>query len=139
MRNKYVPKQQVLTSDSGGTKSVVVSRIAHEIQTPLLRPLPKDTPHRILSIDMGIRNLALCLVHIPPSKAPRITAWQRVTVSERPDSSSNGTESFEPIEYAAKAYSLMKSSLEKYDPHTILIERQRYRSAGGAAIQEWRS
>jgi cruciform cutting endonuclease 1 len=86
---------------------------------------------------MGIRNLALCLLHVSPSQTPQITDWNRVTVSQKPDAENPKTESFEPIEYAAKAYEIIKTSLERYDPHTILIERQRYRSAGGAAIQEW--
>jgi Mitochondrial resolvase Ydc2 / RNA splicing MRS1 len=85
---------------------------------------------------MGIRNLALCLIQIPTGgKIPQISSWNRITVSSKPECP--GTESFEPIEYAEKAYTLMKSSLEKYNPDTILIERQRYRSAGGSAIQEW--
>lgn len=79
---------------------------------------------------MGIRNLALCSLHVPSSASSpvKITNWERL--SEDP-------ESFEPIDLAAKAYSLIKLSLEKYDPHTILIERQRYRSGGGSAILEW--
>jgi hypothetical protein len=79
---------------------------------------------------MGIRNLALCSLHVPSSSSSpvKITNWERL--SEDP-------ESFEPIDLAAKAYSLIKHSLEKYDPHTILIERQRYRSGGGSAILEW--
>lgn len=88
---------------------------------------------------MGIRNLALCVLHIPSSfQIPEITDWDRITVSQKPDSSTPSVaESFEPIDYAAKAYMIMKYSLEKYNPHTILIERQRYRSGGGVAVQEW--
>jgi cruciform cutting endonuclease 1 len=87
---------------------------------------------------MGIRNLALCLVHVPSTQSsPLISHWKRVTVSQKPMPDAEQTESFEPIEYAAKAYSLMKTALEEYNPHTILIERQRYRSGGGAAVQEW--
>jgi Mitochondrial resolvase Ydc2 / RNA splicing MRS1 len=87
---------------------------------------------------MGIRNLALCSLSIPPDReippVPRIDAWSRVTVSAK---STEGGETFEPSEYAKKAYELMRKSLEMYRPHTILIERQRYRSGGAAAVQEW--
>jgi hypothetical protein len=87
---------------------------------------------------MGIRNLAMCLVHIPSTQIPKVTDWSRVTVSERPEASETPVpETFEPIDYAAKAYTLMKYSLERYKPHTILIERQRYRSGSSSAIQEW--
>lgn len=51
--------------------------------------------------------------------------------------STTGAETFEPSEYAKKAYELMSTSLEMYRPHTVLIERQRYRSGGAAAVQEW--
>lgn len=124
----------------GGTKPILAQRITQEVQTPLLRPFPSNAPHRILSIDMGIRNLALCLIHIPhASQIPEISDWHRLVVSARPvqTDSSIVAESFEPIDYAAKAYNLMKYSIEAYKPHTILIERQRYRSGGSAGVQEW--
>ena len=75
----------------------------------------------------------------PSSSVPvKITSWERLTVCEKPDPSSPpDSESFEPIDLAAKAYALIKQSLEKHNPHTILIERQRYRSGGGAPILEW--
>ena len=140
MRNRsFLFIRTILTAATSGTKPILTQRITHELQTPLLRPLSDSTPHRILSIDMGIRNLALCLLHIPASsQVPEITDWDRITVSQKPDPSTfSVAESFEPIDYAAKAYTLMKYSLEKYNPHTILIERQRYRSGGGVAVQEW--
>ena len=82
---------------------------------------------------MGIRNLALCLLSI--RHRPEISHWSTIKVSHKSEASTQ--ESFEPIDYAAKAYTLIKTALDTYDPHTILIERQRYRTAGGAAIQEW--
>jgi cruciform cutting endonuclease 1 len=119
---------------------VFVQRIANELRTPLLRSLPKGVPHKILSIDMGIRNLALCHLHAPSCQTPpvKITNWERLAISEKPDpDSAMESESFEPIDLAAKAYSVIKQSLEKYNPHTVLIERQRYRSAGCSSILEW--
>ena len=89
---------------------------------------------------MGIRNLALCHLQSPSSShLPfKIINWERLAVSERPDPSSpTDSESFAPIDLAGKAYTLIKQSLEKYDPHTILIESQRYRSSGGTSILEW--
>jgi cruciform cutting endonuclease 1 len=136
MRHKYI-LYNLANKVTGGTKPILAARLATDLQTPLLKPLRRNSSHRILSIDMGIRNLALCLVHVSPSQTPKITDWNRVTVSQKPDAENSKTESFEPIEYAAKAYEIIKTSLETYDPHTVLIERQRYRSAGGAAIQEW--
>lgn len=47
-------------------------------------------------------------------------------------------ESFEPSVYAIHANNLCRNILERFGPlDTILIERQRYRSAGGASVLEW--
>ena len=120
-----------------GSKEIVQMRLTKELRMPLIKPTPNNVPHRILSIDMGIRNLALCLLNIKSEPhPPQVSHWKRVTVSEKPESKDE-VESFDPIDFAPKAYTLIKNVLEEYEPHTVLIEQQRYRSAGGAAIQEW--
>lgn len=47
-------------------------------------------------------------------------------------------ESFEPSVYALLANTLVRHLLNRFSPlDAVLIERQRYRSGGAAAIQEW--
>lgn len=144
---------------------------------------------RILSIDMGIRNLAFAhLVYNPqpvsskttentsktknePGTTSRgtatLTAWHRLDLTTPSDptptlSSSSPTPQEEmnqatflkelapaspegnkqraefplPL-YAHHAHTLLTTLLNTYNPTHILIERQRFRSAGGSAVQEW--
>ena len=159
---------------------------------------------RILSVDMGIRNLAACLLEVPmqPGRergggeaehrykqrdgcmmVPSVIAWQRMRIPPSPatatttttdttttttNNSDNGNdnntacsesilgeppappasappippaESFSTSTFSHHAYNLaitlLRLSGPDSPPHQILIETQRYRSAGGAAVQEW--
>lgn len=147
----------------------------------LFNPNPDSKPWSILSIDMGIQNLAFAHLHLPRSDAtdnanpqvPVLTAWHRLAVSEISSLNLTGIENtqsktsqpkalgvppeksakkstkstsktkpkevdtFSPDIYAATAYNLLKSLLTAYRPTHILIERQRFRSGGGSAVQEW--
>jgi cruciform cutting endonuclease 1 len=162
---------------SSGTKSVLASRILSELAVASIpahhgaaktaaataaashnvakRTRWKASDHssramRVLSIDMGIRNLAYCVLDIPPpslvsqehagpSTIPSLVAWKRIAVSPRPSvpSLESTKETFEPHAYASLAYLLLMRTIHSYGPTLVLIERQRYRSAGSPAIQEW--
>lgn len=119
---------------------------------------------RILSIDMGIRNLAFALLtsrvqqqsRSKEVQKPVVELWRRIAVSatstgrlettpvngEHHNSVDRGTspmavkESFEPNVMATYAleYARYFAALR---PTHILIERQRFRSGGGSAVQEW--
>lgn len=168
---------------SSGTKSVLAARIEAALCQQLSIPSQKkdNDGWSVLSIDMGIQNLAFAHLRVPavsaaraPSK-PVLTAWHRLKVSEIGDldlqragtgakidsmdvselvsesevesttSAHNVTakpaaglkEGFSPDLYAATAYTLITSLLSAYKPTHILIERQRFRSGGGSAVQEW--
>lgn len=157
--------------NSSGTKTDLSSRLLAELQ---------DVPHssvksrinapakeqRIISIDMGIRNLAYCVIAVSaprtPSTAspkpaknrqqsqilPIVERWTRIAVSSKtlPITTSNAIEddpapkvkeAFDPATYAQHAYILVSDLLQSYKPTTVLIERQRYRSMGASAVQEW--
>ncbi|KAI9658532.1 MAG: hypothetical protein M1829_006758 [Trizodia sp. TS-e1964] len=161
--------------NSSGTKALLTSRMLEELQISRLpealgpsreTPKTKDDGLRILSIDMGIRNLAYCVLQLPSGSERNIItdnspvaviAWKRISISHKhakiPSSTatkakksnsspeapepSHGKEMFEPGLFANYAYKLFKDNLLLYHPTHILIERQRYRSMGSAAIQEW--
>lgn len=88
-----------------GTKAVIADRIVDDLRT--FEPLPPGT--RVLSIDLGIRNLAYSLLEVPESShglptkstkrarkkdiapssvvpiAPRLLAWERLALIPRVD------------------------------------------------------
>ncbi|KAJ5787206.1 hypothetical protein N7457_002196 [Penicillium paradoxum] len=152
-----------------------------------------DATWSILSIDMGVQNLAFAHLIVPRLSdavdvenlpIPKLTAWHRLAVSEisslnlipgdgngvthvevelgsgdgsdaskeiipitgdtgskllakAAKSTTKEKESFSPDLYAANAYTLISSLLAAYRPTHVLIERQRFRSGGGSAVQEW--
>lgn len=192
---------------SSGTKAVLVERLEGEIplcECPFLldsgmggdamksgtsekseKSAEKSTEMSILSIDMGIRNLAFTHLLVRPHSRTSITdkakaqartgtkakiaaevtlnAWRRLDITNdgipstfpgraeeakttQSSALTSGSESkenakekdtFSPALYAHHAYTLLTTLLQTYKPTHILIERQRFRSAGGSAVQEW--
>ncbi|KAF9884186.1 hypothetical protein FE257_002244 [Aspergillus nanangensis] len=176
---------------SSGPKAPLIQRLASELAQCEYRPDDhgsKTTTLSILSIDMGIRNLAFAHLLVPQSSSPAVggkrsssstpphsplittspisptlNAWRRLAISDLhlvPPSFSSSTandnpnnpstiprnlpdlvptskETFAPALYAQLAYDLLTSLLDTYRPTHVLIERQRFRSGGGSAVQEW--
>ncbi|KAF2720746.1 ribonuclease H-like protein [Polychaeton citri CBS 116435] len=142
-----------------GTKTALEANIRRCIQKPLL---PKNGG-RILSIDMGIRNLAYTVLDVSNegsflTQGLKIQKWHKLDVLDRtqgllpsevlsdltkqttPKSEVIGklvaNAAFTPSCLSRTAYDLALELLA-HRPNTILVERQRFRSAGGANIQEW--
>lgn len=132
-----------------------------------LRDGSKDETLRVLSIDMGIRNLAFALLTVETSSSvrgsreisrPMLRKWQRTSLTDvvpplssdvsiaEIDLTAKGpskavskaivAESFEPPILATHAYNFA-TYCAALKPTHILIERQRFRSGGQAAVQEW--
>lgn len=158
--------------NSSGTKPILTSQLLDHIPKATLAPIQprasRQEPCRILSIDMGIRNLAYCCL-VLPTPGPRVATdigipvvqdWARIAISqdsiklnkaedlvpkkatrkvERSEKveTSISKEAFDPATYSQHAYDLVTTLLNDLKPTHILIERQRFRSMGGSAVQEW--
>ncbi|SPQ20435.1 b40b04f9-dc7e-414f-94f4-fc5e559071d6 [Thermothielavioides terrestris] len=166
-----------------GTKAALVQRLRRAARR--LQPLPPTA--RILSIDLGLRNFAFCLLspaaQQPPASPPQqpasspaiitspvhLHAWHRLDLTlpstrtppppeadqtkgtqepnpdreelERRDreevEEEGDDDEFSPAALAALALRLATTHLLPLRPSHVLIERQRFRTAGGAAIFEW--
>jgi cruciform cutting endonuclease 1 len=110
-----------------------------------------------MSIDMGIKNLAFCdsIVSYPEkgslNASMTVMRWEKInlvpatTVTSSPPLDSNkisldadedeGQYSLSVL--SRTAYHLIKDTILTANPDIILIEKQRWRSGGGSAIQQW--
>ncbi|KAH8821199.1 mitochondrial putative cruciform cutting endonuclease 1 [Xylogone sp. PMI_703] len=137
---------------NSGTKPILRQRLVEEITAS--RSLNHGSERfRILSIDMGIRNLAYCILDVPfgrPSSSRNsklssrssIQAWQRLSVSTTPTMNVDSSiappkESFSPASLSEAAYTLLRTKLLLANPTHVLIERQRHRSSSSPHILEW--
>jgi cruciform cutting endonuclease 1 len=185
----------LIGAPSSGTKPALTRQIRQELgacnATTARKRSQKSTLVRttdslsIVSIDMGIRNLAYAhLVAFPATSAdsmngaespkhlrPNLLAWKRVVISGAPNGVVASTghqteyqsshdlaavplqvaeetpnkdvvlklekEAFDPSTFAIYAYDFVKGILDTHHPTHVLIERQRFRSGGASAVQEW--
>ncbi|KAH7125401.1 mitochondrial resolvase Ydc2 [Dendryphion nanum] len=156
---------------TSGKKEVLLSRITKVLNSSKNAPRGSKTTEntRVLSIDMGIRNLAFCVADIstkstllsergirkePESVKMKVQAWRKLDVTEEVsqltatesvpgandwngESEEEAQDPYAPSTLANTAYTLLTKILLPYRPNVILIERQRWRSSSGPAIQQW--
>ena len=156
-----------LGSACSGSKGAIADEICRT-----LAPAPSDnlnisdngestgsiTRHQlsIVSIDMGIQNLAYAHILAPQpggrnpknshgagvNKLPMLNAWERLAVfpSENQDDplrKSAKLGEYTPSRYAYAAYHFITDIVSKCNPTHVLIEQQRFRSGGSSSVAEW--
>lgn len=142
----------LIGSRTTGTKDLLLKRLQWEVSKVQASHSRKQ---RIISIDMGIRNLAFAVCDVRSNKLT-VHHWTRMALDKAPssdevvdggkqdDSRSPSTnvldpdplDPYHPAQLSQTATDLVHRLL-KYAPDTVLIERQRHRSGGGSAVQEW--
>ncbi|KAL8949456.1 MAG: hypothetical protein Q9222_004443 [Ikaeria aurantiellina] len=159
---------RAIGANTTGTKPALISNIETQLspadktslksvekrnQKPIQQ---RKDDYSIISIDMGIRNLAYCHFTLPPTwlqstnetVKPVINRWDRIDVFRNSDKDDEKVpdnvvareedkHSFSPSLYAAHAYTLLTNTILPLQPTHVLIERQRFRSLGASAVQEW--
>jgi cruciform cutting endonuclease 1 len=165
-------------SASSGTKSTLAERFQRDLRriyNSHPRP-PKAATQlaecgrkiRVVSIDMGIKNLAFCDAEVayPSSTSTarysldatmKILRWKKLDLVGGPkpttrvldggaalqDSEEDGTAAeeddnqFSPSVLSRTAYKFITEEVLSANPDVVLIEKQRWRSGGGSAVQQW--
>lgn len=163
-----------------GTKS----ELAKLIQRRIDEPVSFRKARKIVSVDMGIKNLGICVLEashlathaksnhgVKPQNGNKpllkVLDWKKVDVLSLLSSSQRGVqnsaaaephsadrvsgeswqkgkaqqsisaETFRPSNLSKAAITIAQDLVHNYNPTHILIERQRFRSGGASAVQEW--
>ncbi|KAL5428501.1 hypothetical protein PMIN07_007494 [Paraphaeosphaeria minitans] len=154
---------------STGTKEVVQNRLLTRVvsrkipQTNRPRDGEERKTSRILSIDMGIKNLAYCVADVEKPTSTLDTTnmnfltWSRLdlgeafrehdmsflgdgvkTLAKKAELEGRGDEDlYTPENLSRMGHWFLCKVLDDWNPDIILIERQRWRSAGSPTIQQW--
>jgi cruciform cutting endonuclease 1 len=157
-------------SASSGTKDVLHRRFKRDLVGPQFfaessewearQDIAKKDNLRILSIDMGIKNLAYCRAEVDypdghtsnPTMA--IVDWNKLNLVDATrdllqtaphphmakEDSVDADESLDPYsldKLSETAYRFVTETVLTGAPDVILIERQRWRSSNSSAIQQW--
>lgn len=153
-----------------GTRPTLHSRLSYELSRDgVLHFPPSGRVHqhklRVISIDMGLKNLAFCSSEVSFTLDTRVfgnmcvTRWEKIDliqttqrrtnpepdVQETRNSGAMGLskvydEEVDPFSHCVLsriAYRLVKDTIIAEKPDVVLIEKQRWRSGGGSAIQQW--
>lgn len=150
---------------NSGTKADLTERIGHAAANMgVHRGGVRASDRRILSIDLGLRNLGYGLM--TPASKPKSTAqeadphapppinlhaWTRtdlvtplsstpaseMTEEEKLKEKQKQGEAFTPAALSKVAVKLVQHTLLPLNPTHVLIERQRFRSGNAAPVQEW--
>jgi cruciform cutting endonuclease 1 len=137
-------------SPTSGTKPLLIARLQRALKGAII-PFSDSRGNltaRVLSIDMGIRNLAYCVadVRVPKGKnkdwSLDVLDWKRVNVLADKESNGSGeddsdSDAYSPARLSPAAVSLVKDTFLPTKPDIIAIERQRFRSGGGKGVLEW--
>jgi cruciform cutting endonuclease 1 len=138
-------------SKTAGTKDRLCRRLETDLHRPkIVEAAQHGKPSRVLSIDMGIRNLGLCVADVSFARSAaadrrttarlRVSRWQRLTLVDAaaadPEEAEGGG-GFSPPALSAVAARLVRDELLPLRASAALIERQRWRSGGRAAVAEW--
>ncbi|KAI0181285.1 Ydc2-catalyt-domain-containing protein [Hypoxylon sp. FL1284] len=144
---------------SSGNKDELIDRLAAVANAQHAEPAAKKRDPLVLSIDLGIRNLGYSLLApvaaastanaprgAPDLRGPsqiRLHTWQRRELlgpeleREVGLAGDAAAERFSPASLAVVADRLARGDVLGLRPTHVLIERQRWRSGGGAGVQEW--
>jgi cruciform cutting endonuclease 1 len=134
---------------STGRKDELLERI-DDIITKTRTQLEKGAglqKQRVLSVDMGIKNLAICAADVRFPSISRgqkrvvdmnVMNWQRIDlINDGLSKRDSADDPYSPSNLSKTAYSLITNTFLPLKPTHILIERQRFRTSGAPAIQEW--
>ncbi|KAF1810266.1 ribonuclease H-like protein [Eremomyces bilateralis CBS 781.70] len=141
-----------LGAPTTGTKPTLLTNLRTALHLHRLSPTPRPT---IVSIDLGLRNLGICVAQLdfPPASSSlspslTVTHWRRIELvpavpspSPTPSDSLQTTylppDPFAPSALASLARRVVDEWVRPHKPSAVLIERQRWRTGGAAAVQQW--